>query len=104
MRFMNTVFSLGFVFIAAAIGLTVYIKTGQNFNSLLLAIYAFGFLALAGLFAVFPGGTTAKNEWGDKVRVGNLNNISILQALILLVWFIGFGAYLTYRINFAGNL
>jgi hypothetical protein len=71
---------------------------------LLIAIYVSGFPALSGLFVVYPGGTKVRNEWGDKVRVGNINNLSKGQALTLFIWFIVFGAYLVYRVEFKNAL
>jgi hypothetical protein len=71
---------------------------------LLVAIYVSGFLALSGIFVVYPGGAKVRNEWGDKVRVGNINNLSKGQTLTLLIWFIVIGAYLVYRIIFKNSL
>ena len=100
----NIIFLIGFELIAIAFGLFVYVKMGQNFNALLLAVYTFGLFSLSGFFTAFPGGTKAKNECGDKIKIGNINNLSNKQAFILLVWFICFGAYLVYRIEFKNAL
>lgn len=80
------------------ISLSSYINSDQNFNSLLGSIYMFGLLSLAGFYAVYPGGTKIKNEWGDKVKTGNMFNLSRSQVIIFLAWFLIFGAYLVYRI------
>jgi hypothetical protein len=100
----NIIFLVGFELIAIAFGLFVYVKMGQNFNALLLALYTFGFFALSGFFTAFPGGTKAKNEWGDKTKTGNINNLSKKQAFILFAWLICFGVYLVYQIEFKNAL
>jgi hypothetical protein len=103
-REINLVYGIGFILIAAAFGFSVYVKTGQDFNSLLLAIYVFGLFAMIGVFGIFPGGTKVKNEWGDKVKVGNMNNLSKGQAFTLFVWFLVYGAFLVYRYQFRNAL
>lgn len=100
----NILYSTGLVLISAAISFAVYLKSNQDFDSLLITIYLFGLLSLTGIFVVFPGGARTKNEWGDKVRVGNINSLSKTQVLTILVWFIGFGAYLVYRIEVKNTL
>ena len=79
-------------------------KTGKTINSILLAVYASGFFAITGFYAVFPGGTKKRNEWGDKIKVGNIFNLSKRQVIVLLAWFLIFGAYLIYRIEFKNAL
>ena len=103
-RNINIVYNLGFMVIAISLGVLVFLETGQDVNSLLLAIYVAVLLGLTGLFVVFPGGARSENEWGDKVRVGNINNLSNRQVLILLLWFDCFGAYLIYRLEFGNSL
>jgi hypothetical protein len=70
----------------------------------LLAVYTFGFFALTGFSAVYPGGTKKRNEWGNKIKIGNIFNLSKSQATVLLAWFLIFGAYLVYRIEFKNAL
>ena len=64
----------------------------------------FGLFSLAGFYAVYPSGTKIKNEWGDKVKIGNMFNLSRVQVIIFLAWFLIFGAYLIYRIEFNNAL
>ena len=62
----------------------------------LVGAYAFGFAVLFGCFGIFPGGTRVKNEWGDRIRVGSIFNLSKLQIVSFLSWTVGFGGVLAY--------
>jgi len=64
----------------------------------------FGLFSLFGFYAVYPAGTKIKNEWGDKIKIGNIFNLSKTQAFIFLAWFLIYGAYLVYRIEFQNAL
>ena len=68
------------------------------------AIYVFGLISLFGFYAVYPAGTKIKNEWGDKIKIGNIFNLSKTQVFIFLAWFLFYGAYLIYRIEFNNAL
>ncbi|WP_313009910.1 hypothetical protein, partial [Stutzerimonas nitrititolerans] len=74
-------------------GSAYFTRFGKSFSDL---PYAFGFAVLFGSFGMFPGGTKVKNEWGEKVRVGNVFNLSRLQVIIFLGWVVGFGGVLAY--------
>ncbi|WP_312478947.1 hypothetical protein [Stutzerimonas nitrititolerans] len=97
---MSTIFKavwlISFVLIGTALGVSTYYKAGGGTWSQWVGLYAFGFAVLFGSFGMFPGGTKVKNEWGEKVRVGNVFNLSRLQVIIFLGWVVGFGGVLAY--------
>lgn len=97
---MSTIFKaiwvIGFVLIGAALGLSTYHKAGGGTWGQLVGLYVFGFAVLFGVFGIFPGGTKVKNEWGEKVQVGNVFNLSRPQVIIFLGWVLGFGGLLAY--------
>jgi hypothetical protein len=92
----NLIVLLGFTLISGAIGFMVYVENLDSSHALIWAIYAFGFALLAGVFTLFPAGTKVKDEWGQKVRVGNFQNLSKIQATIFLGWVFLGGLYSIY--------
>lgn len=94
---------LGVLLVSAALGIGAHGKAGGDLVGLLVGVYASGFAFLSGCFVLFPGGTKVKDEWGDGVRVGRVDNLSNTQAVLLLAWCLGFGAFTAYFVGVHGG-
>ncbi len=94
---MQVVFSIGFIVIGLAFGYSIYLSLIDHKHAFLAGVYAFGFIALAGIFGAYPLGGKKKNEFGDRLKDGR--SLSSFQVLIFLFWLLGFGAYLVYLVE-----
>ncbi len=100
----NIIFCICVLLLSAGLAFFVYVKSGQTIDSLFWAAYAFGGVFFAGLFTAFPGGSKRKNEWGEMVKVGNINNLSKTQSFIIFAWIVGVGLALVYVTQFTNVL
>ncbi len=83
-----TIIILGMSLIAFKITLE---NSSQTDNPTIWLIYVTGAVFLSGLSAIYPLGTKAKDEWGDKVPAGKITNLSPFQSALLFVWIVGGG-------------
>lgn len=99
--FFNAIVLVGFFLISGALWFAFQQDLGGGVWGNLVGAYIFGLMFMGGAFTVYPGGTKARNEWGEKVRVGNAQNLSRLQVCLYLAWFLGFGGLLAYLDTFS---
>lgn len=94
----NIVLAIGLFLIGIALGFRIY----QDTESILLAIYASGFLTIYGVLAAYPKGGIKKNDFENYAKKPKWHALSGIQTSILLGWFLVYGAYLIYHFEFQG--
>jgi hypothetical protein len=96
----NHIFALGVLIISVSFSYFIYLKSGQNTESVYWAIYAFGAFFLPGIFTVYPGFSKKKNSRGFEVKIPRDKNLSRFQAASILCWIVGLGLLIVYVTQF----
>lgn len=104
MKLFDHIFALGVLLISAAFAFLIYVESGQNSQSVLWSIYAFGAVFLPGLFTAYPGSKKQRDGRGFEVNMPRGKNLSRFQAASILSWIVGLGLVVVYVTHFRSSL
>ena len=100
LKLFDHVFAIGVVLISGAFAFSVYVKAGQNTESVYWSIYAFGAFFIPGIFTAYPGYKKQRDSQGFETKQPRGRNLSRFQAVAIFSWIVGLGLALVFVTQF----